>query len=358
MINRGHLLAIVALNLAVGQVLADAKFEQKVERRLAELEATKSQTATEETLLSERAVISGLVKIQAAHGDSPDSRSYSRLDVDTFEIGIALAINEKVDGELVLLYEENETDFGVDVVTLSFSEFIGPVNASVGKQYLPFGAFETALVNDSLILELAETNKTSMVVDSEFHNMVLGGFVFDGDVDRENHVENWGLSFDLLEDSWRLGVDYLSSLAESDGFTGAAEASGLSLEEGAAAMGVSGLWQQQGWVLVGEYLTSFSNMKYNQGVDRVQFKPRALQFELGYSAPIQEREVTFAVAYQKTKGVVGLIPKQRFSLGSSTELYKQVNGGVELWFDKDYRESEGGSGNNYMNVVLQLTAEF
>ena len=342
--------------------IADAQFEQDVSRRLEALESRQTQQAQQSRVdassFLEAFVFSGLVQVQAHFGETQDNRSTSDLRVDTVELGMAAALNSNVSAELVLLYEEGETDLGVDVATLTFREMVGDLNGYVGKQYLPFGAFETALVNDTLVLELAEINKTAVQVGSRIHHGEWGAYLFDGDVDRENHVENWGLTFARVETDWQVGVDYLSSLAESDGFATVVDDTGLILEDSASAITLSGQWTLGELSVLGEYLTSLGTLQYDDGLNGIHFKPRALQLELDYTAAIQQQAWTFAIAWQQTENVAGFIPRQRFSVGGATDLFPGVSTGMEFWYDTNYSESDGGSGENSMNLVVQISAEF
>ena len=58
--------------------------------------------------------------------------------------------------EISLLYEEDSTDLEVDTASISFEKEGNPFALQVGQTYLPFGMFTTSLVNDTLVLEVAE----------------------------------------------------------------------------------------------------------------------------------------------------------------------------------------------------------
>ncbi|MEE2731758.1 MAG: LbtU family siderophore porin [Pseudomonadota bacterium] len=266
-------LAMVGLS---ANALADAEFERKVEERLAQLE--KQQAPKSGSALGEKVQVSGRIEIEAAWGEGYDDESYSDLTVATVELGIAAELNDKVDAEIILLYEEDETELDVDVATLSFEGLVGPVDLLVGKQYLPFGRFETALVNDTLVLELAETNKTAALFGLEQNGFSVGAYVFDGSTDRENNVENYGFTASFGQDNFNLGFDYISALTESDSISELVEP--LLLESDDGAVSLSGSLSVDVITIVAEYMTAIDDIEF---VGNAEFQPEAIQVEVDFA---------------------------------------------------------------------------
>ena len=233
----GTALALLTLGAST-QALADEAFEREVRNRLEKLEQIRTVNAPSgNNLLGDKLTLEGLVEIEGVVGEGFDDESYSDLVVATVELVMNAQLNDKVAAELAFLYEEDETDLDVDVATLAFADLIGPVDMLIGKQYLPFGRFETALVNDTLVLELAETRKTAALFGLQQDGLTLGAYVFDGSVDREQNVENYGFTLNFEQDNLQAGVDYISSLAESDAL---ADELGADLESDDGAFAVSG----------------------------------------------------------------------------------------------------------------------
>lgn len=343
-------LAVAMMGLSV-TAMADAEFERRVEQRLAKLEQQKG--SQNNNLLGDKVKFSGLVEIEAAMGEGFDDKSYSDLTVATVELGLSAQINEKVGAELVLLYEEGDTELDVDVATLAFDDLIGPVDLLVGKQYLPFGRFETALVNDTLVLELAETNKTAALFGLEQDGLTIGGYLFDGSVDRERHVENYGLTVSFAQDNFSAGLDYISSLAESDGLAEEFPVPGL-LQEDDGAISLSGSLSLEAVTLIGEYMTAIDDITYAGQSAQLS----AIQIEVDFAAKLGEKDYTIGFAIQETDEAGGLLPEQRISLGASTEIYENVGLGLEFWRDTDYSVAKGGTDEKSNNIVVQLAAEF
>ena len=342
-------LAVMGLSASA---LADAVFEQKVEERLAKLE--KQQAAKSGSALGEKVEFSGVIEIEASLGEGYDDESYSDLTVATVELGIAAEINEKVDAELVLLYEEGETELDVDVATLAFEDLIGPVDLLVGKQYLPFGRFETALVNDTLVLELAETNKTAALFGLEQDGFSAGFYLFDGSVDREDHVENYGFTVSFGQENFNVGFDYISALTESDAVSELVDPLDLDSDDGAFSL--SGSLNVDVITIIAEFMTAIDDIEFVGGGE---FQPQAIQVEVDFAADLGGKEYTFGFALQESDEAIALgLPETRLSFGGSTTVYENVSLGLEYWHDEDYDRRDGGTGEKSNNIVLQLAAEF
>ncbi len=351
-INRSLVLslgAVAALVQPLAALAADpADFERRVEERLDKLE---KGAATKTSNLSEKLSFNALIEMEAGIVDTFEDSTVSDINVATVEIGIGAEINENVSAELVFLYEEDETPFDVDVAVLNFDELLGPVDLVLGKQYLPFGQFETALINDTLVLELAEANKTAAVF--EFANdsgLTANAFIFDGDSDREQNVENYGFGVGYGQDSFSAGVQFISSIAESDAISDL----GL-IQEGGEAVNIYGQLDLDAVVLIGEYLTTFSDMEVVGG----SVEPEALQLEADFPATINGREYVFGVAYQMTDDAALIeLPEQRLSFGGSTKLDDNLSLAVEFFHDEDYDRNDGGTGDSGQGLVAQIAAEF
>lgn len=341
----------IAISGASFSAHADAEFERSVEQRLAKLE--QQQGAGNNTLLGDKVAVRGLIEIEASMGEGFDDKSYSDLVVATVELGLSAAINDQVEADIVLLYEEDETEFDVDVATLSFADLVGPVDVLVGKQYLPFGRFETALVNDTLVLELAETNKTAALFGLEQDGFSVGAYLFDGSVDRERHVENYGLTARFSQHNFKVGFDYLSALTESDSISEIVPGpAGLESDDGAFSF--SGSLSVEALTFIAEYMSAVDDIEWAF----FEAQPSAFQLELDFAARLREQAVTLAFAVQETDDAGGWLPEQRLSLGASTDVYENVSLALEFWRDTDYSEAKGGTDEKSNNIVVQLAANF
>lgn len=323
----------------------DETFQRSVEERLSRLEAQRSP----QPALADSITVSGLVEVEGSVGER-DDESYSDLAVATVELGLSARINDRVSSHIVLLYEEDETELDVDVATITVDKLAGPLRLDVGKMYVPFGRFETALVNDTLVLEAGETNKTAALFGLTQGLFSVGAYVFDGDADREDHAENHGLTFSVGNDDYSVGVDYLSALTEADGWVEQTWA------EHPAAYLVSA---RAGWrdvTLRAEYLAAVDDVVATG--ETAGFQPAVLHLEASIGLDWNGQAFTVAAAWQQTDDAAGYLPEERLSLGASTALHENLSLGVEYWHDKDYSIQDNGSGSDSDNFVIQLAVTF
>lgn len=279
----------VGTSVATNIVAADEGFQQQVEERLSKLEqasASKSNQSGSAAWL-DKIEFAGLVEIEGGYQEDYDDSSYSDIVVATVELGMEAAIKDDVTATLVFLYEEDDTPFDVDVATLSFGNILGEIDLIIGKQYLPFGVFETALVNDTLVLELAETNKTAAVLNFfEQDGFTAGAFLFKGDVDRENHLETFGLTGSYQADNYMVGAQFMSSALESDGVAGGI-ANPLVVEDGGTALVLNGSIDLENIRIIGEFLQTITDAEFSNGAE---FKPQALQLELNVPVELNSQD--------------------------------------------------------------------
>ena len=70
--------------------------------------------------------IGGSVEVQASSSYPDSGDSSSDIVVATAEIGIAVQINDWMASEIILLYEEDDTDLEVDIATITVADPGGP----------------------------------------------------------------------------------------------------------------------------------------------------------------------------------------------------------------------------------------
>lgn len=298
----------------------------------------------------ERFEFAGLLEFEALAGENFDGDSYSDVVVATVELAIDASISRYVNASVSFLYEEDATDFGIDEAAITFSnQTENPLSLTLGQIYLPFGSFETAMVNDTLALELGETLQTAVLFAYEQKELSASFYLFDGDVEHPDTVETWGFSLAYTAESFSGGIDYISSLADSDGMAA------IQVEDSAAGVSLHGRIAQDDWVMLFEYLAATSSMEL---VDTTEIELEVLHLEFNYNLIMSDKDVTLALALQNTSDAGGYLPEDRVSFGASMELLKATTLGVELWFDEDYKERKGGSGNGSNAFIVQIATVF
>lgn len=202
-----------------------------MEERLAALEARQSElyhTLAEKkgaglaSSLTERLTFSGLLEVEASatrhRYAAGESVSASDLAVATVQFGLGAELNDKLRGNVSVLFEEDAGTLDIDEATIDYTS--GNWSLRLGRQYLPFGAYHSHFISDPLTLTLGETRETALLVGYTHGTATLSAFVFNGDVDMvgsEDHLNDWGASLVMTPaEGIEYGASFLSDLADSD----------------------------------------------------------------------------------------------------------------------------------------------
>ncbi len=158
--------------------------------------------------------------------------SESDLVLATVEFTADAAVAEWLSGHVGLLWEEDATDpMALDegFITLGTGFY-----AQAGKFYLPFGNFESVFISDPLTLELAEINKSSVLVGYGAELFDLSAGVFRGD--DEDVIRNFYAAANVkIGETAAVGAYFLSDLLETDGAADLNALAGIEKQAGAGA---------------------------------------------------------------------------------------------------------------------------
>ena len=329
--------------------MAIADGHMNLEQRVAALE---SRTVAGNEAWYDNLNFSGLIEVQASYTDPDSGNSSSDLIVATAQLGVEADLTENLSAAIVLLYEEDDTDLEVDVTTVSYVHGDSGFSFTLGQDYLPFGAYSTAFINDPLTLELGETRETALVANYEGGQFAGAFYLFNGDQDEDDRdqLSNFGARIAFVSDNFTIGADYISNLADSDG-----------LQEGDYGLS-SGEDVVDGFNIYGEF-TIGSVMLFVEHLsaldefagDGNNSEPSATHFEIVY----EMGAFTYAAAYQETdEALFSALPEERISVGLSTEIFGGLDLGIELVRDEDYAVADGGTGESIDSIVFQFAAEF
>lgn len=314
---------------------------KKLEKRLAKLERMQKNKRSTVSKIAERVTMSGLIEIEAGYVRGYDKNSSSDIIVRRAKLGFEAQINDQVDAQISLLHEENETDLEVDIATLDIA-ISDALDVTLGQTYVPFGVFNTNLVNDTLILEMAETRETVAMASFNTDTLKTAVYTFNGNINDTSRdvVDSLGVSVGFEAESFYAGFDITNNALDSDGVQGF----GFNKHVGGTIFNAG--FNAEAFSLAFEYLL----------VDKVAGgNPSGLQLEAGFGF----NDMVAAFGIQTTDDAQGLgLPKTRFSVGLNTEVMSSVSLGVELWSDKDYSRSKGGTGDTALGLVAQLAANF
>ena len=362
-----------------GFAAEDNSLEQRIQNLENELEELREKTDEKKELLDrdsfgelpdflDRISLSGLVEVEGAYSSGYDDEDESDVQVATVEMGVDADLHEFVSSHVLFLWEEGEgEDITVDeaFITLGNTDKF-PIIADLGRQYVPFGKFETHMVSDPLTLELGETQESAALVGFEYNGLYGGAYAFNGDVNEdsgEDHVENFGANLGYTLKRQDFGLDlqagYISSIADTDGVEDALMTDDV--QDYADGLTGSAKMTYRDFTLIGEYMTALD--EFNS--EELEFagqgaEPEAWNLELGYTFDLSGRETTLAAAYQGTDQALALeLPEERYMAVASMGFFDNlVSLSLEYAYDEDYSRSEGGTGEDAHTITSQMALAF
>jgi hypothetical protein len=126
---------------------------KSLEKRIQQLEAAIGREV-EGDKWYDRIQISGLIEVEAGYRDfqdkqrpGPPTTKESDVDLATVELAVDARIADHVDGHVLFKYEEDEIFVDEGFITLTGTEAF-PAYLVAGRQYLPFGCFDSHFVTD------------------------------------------------------------------------------------------------------------------------------------------------------------------------------------------------------------------
>jgi len=155
----------------------------------------------------------------------------SDIALATVEFVMDAAVSEWLSGHVGLLWEQDDTEENnLDEAYI----IIGTdLYAQAGKYYLPFGNFETVFISDPLTLELAEINKSSVLVGAASERFDVSAGAFKGEYDGVIQSGYAAVNVNVGETAV-IGAYVLFDLLETDGLAD------LNAEGGTRAPGAGG----------------------------------------------------------------------------------------------------------------------
>ena len=299
--------------------------------------------------------ISGLVEFEAFQLDGPGGGE-SDADLATLELGVDAELSASVSMYSLVLIEGPDHEVELDEVGLELT--FGTISLNLGKQYVPFGAYESHMISDPLTLEIGETSESAALVGFEAGPAFGSFYLFNGDVDeidKENEIDNFGASIGIDMGGFKAGLNYINSIADSDALEELFEGDegDISGYPGGFALHVIG--NLAGVTVIGEYLTASDKFI----VDQTLIEPSSYNIELGYDLTLAGKEAFVALAFQGTDEALVLeLPETRTLIGFGVAILDPVSLSLEYAYNEDYEFKDGGSGDDTNVFMVQIAAEF
>ena len=211
------------------------------------------------------------------------------MDLATVELVVDARIVDHVDGHVLFKYEDDDVFVDEGFITLSGTEAF-PAYLIAGRQYIPFGNFDSFSITDPNTLILGETNEGSVVAGYRFGGEMIDISVgaFNGKIDKAGEDDTIdsvvaSLAVRTLE-MVTIGASYTSNLASSDTFSEFVNAPIDDLVGGWSAFVTFQILER--FKIIGEYVAALDNFKAGEiydAADTKERKPSAWNVELGAS---------------------------------------------------------------------------
>ena len=311
----------------------------------------------------ENVEMGGVVEIEASRVSPFEGDDESDLVVSTVEFGIGAQLNDWTSANVVLLWEEDSgSDLSVDEAVLTFANpDVSPFSLTAGHTVVPFGAYETQMVSDTLAQSIGEAKETAVIAGFEQGPFTAAAYLFNGDLDDDDNViDNAGVTVGFGGENFSVGLGYISDIGDSDGLSDVIDEAAYG--DTVAGASINGQFNTGPFTLLAEYVTALDD--FDAGA--VEFagegaRPAAFGIEAGYTLEdgIAGRETTFAISYQKTKEALALeLPEERVAMALTVAVTDNASLGVEWAHDTDYEVEDGGTGENADTLTALLSVEF
>jgi len=309
---------------------------------------------------SKHTSFNGLIEFELVKNnyDTPNQNMNSDIYLSQFIFDVTTNFNKDIKSTIVFLYEnDGERLINLDVVKLTFRNVgISDFNMVVGAIYVPFGTFDTFLVNDTLIQEIAEIREDTLLFNYTKNNISLSSYFFNN-IQKINNDISFGINVGYAKNNVVFGIDYVSNIADSIGARDSFSPPLMSNADYPEAMLIHFHYDFGNMTILSEYFRSedFNEKAWGLSPIGIPHKPESWHLEFG----VKLRLWTLAFGYQKSdNAVIFGIPKKRISIAARTPFTDNVSLALEYWQDDYYAISEGGANINSNNFVVQLAILF
>lgn len=318
-----------------------------------------------EQSINDYVTLSGAIEGEAVSGDDYEGNSFSEFNMSA-ELGFDAQVSDSVAGHLVAKYEGPDDNLFVDEANIMIgNQEKFPVLMTAGKFCMPFGNFETNMVQDTLALNLGEISDYGIAA-----NFLVNGFY--GEMYTYNGMKETGASetitgygakvghsFENDTMSIDTGISWVNNIADAGGISDYFEESGIdSIEAQVNGVGIHFVAGVGPVTIIGEYVTALDEFAEIAYMDHGA-EPKAWNVELAYSTELLGNESVFAVGYQASSESVELgLPESRFIAAAGMEIFPGTSLTIEYCNDKDYGVEEGGTDEDANVFTAQLAYEF
>jgi|TARA_B100000959_G_scaffold113369_1_gene119474 predicted porin len=309
-------------------------------------------------VLAEKFEISGVLEAEsfysstdlAAGGDT----NASDITTATAELAVGMNLHQYVHGQINLKWEEDDTDpLQFDVGTMTLGKLDG-LSVTVGKAYLPFGAFNSHFVSDPITLQLGETRESPFIIAYNQDIFTVKAGAFNGDVKKigdDTLVDDYVVAIEVTPvEGIILGASYISDMADTD--ADLLSGSNFIDEVGGFSAFVSTTFGPL--TVEAEYLGAlddFASSDLDGDSDGNGDQPRAWNVEAAYGVT---DKLEAAIKYEGNDEFF-TSPKDQYGVAASYQIWDGVSASLE-YLHGNYDNSS--TNDNIDIATLKLAAEF
>lgn len=282
----------------------------------------------------------------------------SDLRFSNVEIGLAAQPLDWIRGEAVIQWEQDE-DVDIDAAWIAIGGTEDyPVVLSVGRMYLPFGAFNSLMVSDPLTLELGETRETAAALSYEWGPLTAWLGLFSGELDNIDQIKNAAaaLTFEPA-DGIQFGVSAISDLGEGGGYVDDINdvlAEGGSYDRTAAISAFASIeWERV--TVSAEYLGAMEDLEWTDADEATYSqRPQAWFVDVAYAFNDQW---TAALRYEGSKEFKGdEMPEMQFGAAVLWDINEFVSCGLEYLYGQfDADASDDADDRHLITAKVSLS---
>jgi hypothetical protein len=300
--------------------------------------------------------ISGSIGLEAEYEKEDGEEQESELVLDEVEIEIEGEINENLSAELVLLYEDegqDDNNIEVDIAQIVYAFDDSPWTMFAGRQYVPFGNYESALSSDPLTLDLGEANETALAFQYSQDTFNGSLYIFGGDNERNDRelVDKFGAAFNYTTEAVSFGLGYISDIGDSDLVQEVIENGGIDSTDYVDAFTAHLIVNIDDLTFIAETVQANDSFVLpTANLDGQE--PQAQNLEVNYAFSMGGKEAVFAVSAQSTDEAEALdLPEKKRAIALGVEL----NDNLELTFEASQSENYDGEETDAILAELEVS---
>lgn len=312
--------------------------------------------------------VSGAIETEFYSSEFASANKVMEIELATVELGVDAKVDEKVDGHLLFLYEEGESDGPLmDEGTISY-KLGGGSSVTMGKTYVPFGVYDTAIISDPMTLDLGETNEVVLMYSNSTGMFNVDLYVFNGEIDTvdtaaagDDNDMGYGLNVGVSkEDVFGVSLGYISNFADTDTLTDYAinDAGSNTMDAFVAGYALSANASFGPVALMVEHVSamdSFTNLDFGGAPAHVDMQPAATMVDVA----VDLEAVALGLSYQSSADAAFLgFMETGFGIAAHFGIADDTSLGIEYASYDDYDIADGGSGESGSHILVQLATEF